>query len=158
MRCPYCGNPRTRVIDSRAADDGAAIRRRRRCENCGSRFTTFERRERVEVVVVKRDDTREPYERKKLDAGLHKACNKRDVSDETIEMAVEEIEEAIMKRQEREIPASVIGDLVMQKLKSIDEVAYLRFASVYKRFGNVSEFQKELGELMPYEQETRRPK
>lgn len=158
MRCPYCGNSRTRVIDSRAADDGAAIRRRRRCENCGSRFTTFERRERVEVVVVKRDDTREPYERKKLDAGLHKACNKRDVSDETIEMAVEEIEEAIMKRQEREIPASVIGDLVMQKLKSIDEVAYLRFASVYKRFGNVSEFQKELGELMPYEQETRRPK
>jgi len=153
MRCPYCGNPRTRVVDSRAADDGAAIRRRRRCEECGSRFTTFERRERVDVVVIKRDGTREPYERRKLSSGLHKACNKRNVSDEAIERAVEEIEDAVMKRQEREIQASVIGDLVMEKLRAIDEVAYLRFASVYKRFGDVSEFQKELGELIPYEVE-----
>lgn len=157
MRCPYCGNPRTKVIDSRATEDGAAIRRRRRCEVCGSRFTTFERRERVQVTVVKRDDTREPYAREKLAGGLRKACNKRNVPVEVIERAVDEIEEAIMKRQEREIPASVIGDLVMEKLKAIDEVAYLRFASVYKRFGNVSEFQKELGELMPYEDEIERP-
>lgn len=157
MRCPYCGNSRTKVIDSRAVDDGNAIRRRRRCESCGSRFTTFERREKVQVSVAKRDDTREPYERKKLSGGLHKACNKRGVPDEIIERAVDEIEDAIMKRQEREIPASVIGDLVMEKLKAIDEVAYLRFASVYKRFGDVSEFQKELGELMPSGDEIRRP-
>lgn len=154
MRCPYCGNSRTKVIDSRAAEDGNTIRRRRRCESCGSRFTTFERREKVQASVIKRDGTREPYERKKLSSGMHKACNKRDVPEEVIERAVDEIEEALLKRQEKEIPASLIGELVMEKLKAIDEVAYLRFASVYKRFDDVSEFQKELGELLPLDDDS----
>jgi transcriptional repressor NrdR len=147
MKCPYCGNLRTRVIDSRSVEEGGAIRRRRRCDRCGSRFTTFERREKVQVTIVKRDGSREPYERQKLAGGMYKACSKRNVPDQVIEKAIDEIEEAIMKRQEREIDASVVGDMVMEKLRQIDEVAYMRFASVYKRFGDVSEFGKELGEL-----------
>lgn len=148
MKCPYCDNPKTKVIDSRAVEGGAAIRRRRRCPSCGSRFTTFERREKVRMVVVKRNGVREPYKREKLATGMHKACNKRNVPAEVIESAVGEIEEEIMKRQEDEIEASEVGNMVMEKLRGIDEVAYLRFASVYKRFADVSEFQQELGELM----------
>jgi transcriptional repressor NrdR len=149
MKCPYCGNEKTKVIDSRAAEEGAAIRRRRHCAGCGSRFTTFERRERAGVVVVKRDGTREPYDREKLAAGLYKACSKREVPDSVIERSVSEIEEEITGRQEREIIASEIGDMVMERLRDIDEIAYLRFASVYKRFDDVSDFQKEMGELTP---------
>jgi transcriptional repressor NrdR len=149
MKCPYCGNPKTKVIDSRAAEEGASIRRRRHCTGCGSRFTTFERRERAGVVVVKRDGTREPYDREKLAAGLYKACSKREVPESVIERNVSEIEEEIMGRQEREIIASEIGDMVMERLRGIDEIAYLRFASVYKRFGDVSDFQKEMVELTP---------
>ncbi len=149
MKCPYCGNLKTKVIDSRAAEDGLAIRRRRHCTGCGSRFTTFERREKAGVVVIKRDGTREPYDREKLAAGLYKACSKREVPESVIERNVSEIEEEIMGRQEREIIASEIGDMVMARLRGIDEIAYLRFASVYKRFGDVSDFQKELGELTP---------
>ncbi|MDD5448346.1 MAG: transcriptional regulator NrdR [Actinomycetota bacterium] len=149
MKCPFCGNSKTKVIDSRSIDGGAAIRRRRRCSHCGSRFTTFERREKISVVVIKRNGEREPYERRKLAAGMYKACSKRNVSAEIIDRSINEIEERIMKTRGKEIKASEIGDMVMEKLKEIDEVAYLRFASVYKRFGNVREFQKELGELMP---------
>jgi len=149
MKCPYCGNLKTKVIDSRAAEDGAAIRRRRHCTGCGSRFTTFERREKAGVVLIKRDGTREPYDREKLAAGLYKACSKREVPESVIERNVSEIEEEIMGRQEREIIASEIGDMVMERLRGIDEIAYLRFASVYKRFGDVSDFQKEMGELTP---------
>ncbi len=149
MKCPYCGNPKTKVIDSRSADEGGAIRRRRHCTGCGSRFTTFERREKAAMVIVKRDGTREPFDREKLATGLYKACSKRDVPEAVVERAVNEIEEAVMKRQENEMPAYELGDMVMERLRNIDEIAYLRFASVYKRFDDVSEFQKELGELMP---------
>jgi transcriptional repressor NrdR len=118
---------------------------------CGSRFTTFERREKVQVVVVKRDRSTEPYSREKLATGMYKACNKRNVPAEVIESSVDQIEEAITRIPEKQISASEIGDMVMPRLRRIDEVAYLRFASVYKRFRDVSEFSKELGELMTEE-------
>lgn len=153
MKCPYCENPKTKVIDSRSVDEGYSIRRRRHCNACGSRFTTFERREKVGLVVVKRDGAREPYDRKKLSGGMHKACNKRNVQDAVIEKSIDEIEEVIMRSPGKEIKASEIGEMVMSRLRQLDEIAYLRFASVYKRFGDVSEFQKELGELMPEEPE-----
>lgn len=117
--------------------------------DCGSRFTTFERRERTGVIVLKRDGTREPYDRDKLSAGLYKACSKREVPAAVIEKAVDGIEGEVMKRLEREIQASELGDMVMERLREIDEVAYMRFASVYKRFDDVREFQAELGTLMP---------
>lgn len=122
---------------------------------CNSRFTTFERRESVATIVVKRDGSKEPYDREKLVTGMAKACNKRNVPEEVIDRNVGQIEEEILKRQEKEILASRIGDMVMDRLREIDEVAYLRFASVYKRFRDASEFHKELGELMT--EETDRP-
>ena len=149
MKCPYCGNQKTKVIDSRSAEEDKAIRRRRNCTSCGSRFTTFERREKAGMVVVKRDGTREPYDREKLSSGLSKACSKREVPDSVIEISVDEIEEEIIKSPEREISAPELGGMVMDRLRQIDEIAYMRFASVYKRFDDVSEFQKELGVLMP---------
>jgi transcriptional repressor NrdR len=149
MKCPYCESQKTKVIDSRAVDEGGAIRRRRCCPSCGSRFTTFERREKIEVVVVKRDGTRVPYNREKIATGFYKALSKRNVSEVAIESTVDEIEEELKRRQDKEVQASEIGDMVMDRLRGLDEVAYMRFASVYKNFGDVSEFQKELGELMP---------
>jgi transcriptional repressor NrdR len=151
MKCPFCDNPKTKVIDSRSIEDGYAIRRRRHCLKCGSRFTTFERREKVQVSVIKRDRSVEPYSREKLANGMYKACNKRNVPEKVIEKSLDQIEEAIMKAPDKEIAASEIGDMVMTHLRQIDEVAYLRFASVYKRFRDVSEFHKELGELMTKE-------
>jgi len=151
MKCPFCDNPKTKVIDSRSIEDGCGVRRRRHCLKCGSRFTTFERREKVQVVVVKRGGSTEPYSREKLATGMYKACNKRNVPAEMIESSVDRIEEAIMKTPEKEMSASEIGDMMMAHLRQIDEVAYLRFASVYKRFRDVSEFHKELGELMAEE-------
>jgi transcriptional repressor NrdR len=153
MKCPYCENQKTKVIDSRAAEDDAAIRRRRRCISCGSRFTTFERREKSGMVIVKREGTREPYDREKLALGFYKACSKREVPEPVIEKNIDEIEEEIMKRQDKEMGASELGDMVMERLRGIDEIAYLRFASVYKRFDDVSEFQRELGELIPEQPE-----
>jgi len=155
MKCPFCGNDKTKVIDSRAADEGSAIRRRRNCPACGMRFTTFERREKVQITVVKRDGVAEPYDRKKLSTGMYKACNKRNVPAELIEKSLDEIEEALIRRHDKEVPASEIGDMVMERLRKIDEVAYLRFASVYKRFRDVSEFHKELGEMMNEEANNR---
>jgi len=151
MKCPFCGNPKTKVIDSRSIEDGYGIRRRRHCMKCGSRFTTFERREKVQVVLTKSNGKTELYNREKLATGMYKACNKRNVPAEVIEGSVDRIEEAIMKAPEGKISASEIGDMVMAQLRQIDEVAYMRFASVYKRFRDVSEFNKELGELMPEE-------
>ena len=155
MNCPYCESKKTKVIDSRAVEDGGSIRRRRMCPECDSRFTTFERREKVDVVVLKRDGEREPYDRKKIYNGFFKALSKRNVPDSVIETNVDEIEDELKKRQDKDVPASEIGDMVMERLRRIDEIAYLRFASVYKRFGDVSEFQKELGELMPEQLEDR---
>lgn len=151
MKCPYCDNQKTKVIDSRAVEDGGVIRRRRRCEECSSRFTTFERRETVGLMVVKRDGVREAYSREKLELGFRKACSKRGIEADEIERSIARIEEQIMKEHGKDVSASVLGDMVMDKLRELDEIAYLRFASVYKRFGDVSEFQKELGELMPEE-------
>jgi transcriptional repressor NrdR len=151
VKCPFCGSNKTRVIDSRAVDEGGAIRRRRCCPACGSRFTTFERREKVDVVVLKRDGTREIYNRKKIATGFYKALSKRDIPETMIESTVDGIEDELKKRQDKEIAASEIGDMVMDRLRLLDEVAYMRFASVYKNFGDVSEFQRELGELMPEE-------
>ncbi|MBU4174794.1 MAG: transcriptional regulator NrdR [Actinobacteria bacterium] len=151
MKCPYCDNQKTKVIDSRAVEDGGVIRRRRRCEECDSRFTTFERRETVGLMVVKRDGVREAYSREKLELGFRKACSKRGVDTDEIERGIARIEEQVMKEHGKDVSASVLGDMVMEKLRELDEIAYLRFASVYKRFGDVSEFQKELGELMPEE-------
>lgn len=153
MKCPYCGKPKTKVIDSRSVEEESVTRRRRMCQECGSRFTTFERLERVRTTVVKRNGIREPYSRDKLASGMYKACNKRNVEPAVIEKAVDQIEEAITKLPEKEISASHIGDMVMEHLRRIDEVAYMRFASVYKRFANVSEFQQELGELLTEEME-----
>jgi transcriptional repressor NrdR len=155
MKCPYCENEKTKVIDSRAVDSGASIRRRRSCPACGSRFTTFERREKVDVVVLKRDGSHEVYDRQKIANGFYKALSKRNVAPAVIEGSIDEIEDELKRRQDKEVAASEIGDMVMERLRRIDEIAYLRFASVYKRFGDVSEFQKELGELMPDQVEDR---
>lgn len=155
MNCPYCESKKTKVIDSRAVEDGGSIRRRRMCPSCESRFTTFERREKVEVVVIKRDGAREVYDRQKIWNGFFKALSKRNVPESVIETNVDEIEDELKKKQDKVVPASEIGDMVMERLRRIDEIAYLRFASVYKRFGDVSEFQKELGELMPEQLEDR---
>lgn len=149
MKCPFCDNEKTRVIDSRAVEDGGAIRRRRSCPSCGTRFTTFERREKVDVMVMKRDGAREVYDRQKIATGFYKALSKRDVPESVIESTIEEIEDELKRRQNKEISASEIGDMVMERLRRLDEVAYMRFASVYKNFDDVSEFRRELGELMP---------
>ncbi|MDD5748686.1 MAG: transcriptional regulator NrdR [Actinomycetota bacterium] len=148
MKCPSCRSNKTKVIDSRSIEGGSAIRRRRLCEKCGTRFTTFERRGIYQVAVIKKDGRKVPYSREKLALGFYKACSKRDVPSEVIEKSVNEIEEEITSCPELEIKASAIGDMVMKKLRQIDEVAYMRFASVYKRFDDLSEFEKELGQLM----------
>lgn len=155
MNCPYCDSNKTKVIDSRAVDDGYSIRRRRCCPACDSRFTTFERREKIDVTVIKRDGTRVPYDRLKLATGFYKALSKRGVDEAVIESRIDEIEEDLKRRPDKSAEASEIGDMVMERLKTIDEIAYLRFASVYKRFGDVSEFQKEFDELMPDQLEDR---
>ncbi len=148
MKCPFCGLDNTRVIDSRPADDNSSIRRRRLCDECGKRFTTYERVEIMPLTVIKKDKTREPYDRSKMMSGILRACHKRPVSPRQISTMIDEIENQIFNREEKEIPTSVIGELVMDKLKSVDEVAYVRFASVYREFKDVSTFMEELGKLL----------
>lgn len=148
MKCPYCGNPDSKVIDSRGADNGQVIRRRRECKGCRRRFTTFERFEQFPVTVIKRNGDREPYKREKILVGLGKAFEKRPVTSQQIEDLAFEIEAELREEGNKEINASVIGMAVLRKLKEIDEVAYLRFASVYKDFKDISEFQSELGQLL----------
>ncbi|MFH1149914.1 MAG: transcriptional regulator NrdR [Actinomycetota bacterium] len=158
MKCPYCGNKKTKVIDSRSIEEGAAIRRRRHCLSCGRRFTTFERLPKVEVMVRKTDGTTlETYDREKLATGFYRATSKRDVPADLIEASVDRIEEEIMKRRDREITSAEIGRMVMERLKEIDEVAYIRFTSVYKRFDDISEFQRELGEFLPEQENSSTP-
>ena len=130
MKCPYCGNPDTRVIDSRPAEDGSSIRRRRSCDTCGKRFTTYEKVETIPLIVIKKDNNREQYDRGKIEKGILQACYKRPVPAEVIRKTVEQIETEIFNREEKEIPSKVIGEIVMHKLKDLDEVAYVRFASV----------------------------
>ena len=149
MKCPYCGNSDTRVIDSRPADDGDSIRRRRECDVCGKRFTTYEEVEHVPLVVVKKDGkTRQLFEKEKLLNSLLKACNKRPVPVSVLEKAVDEIESELLNCVDGEIISTQIGELAMQKLRQIDEIAYVRFASVYRQFKDVSTFMEEIQALL----------
>jgi len=140
MKCPFCQHPDSKVIDSRVGRDGASIRRRRECEVCQKRFTTYETVEETLPFIVKKDGRREPYDRAKVISGFQKACEKRPVSVEAIEQAVSDLEGQIMEMGEREIPASLLGEKVMAALKDLDDVAYVRFASVYRSFKDIGEF------------------
>jgi transcriptional repressor NrdR len=148
MRCPFCRHRGNRVVDSRLSADGGMIRRRRACSSCHKRFTTYERVEEQTPMVVKKDGRREPFDRNKIIAGLKRACEKRPVSMETIEQIVANIESAITEPGEREIQSSVIGSALMNELHKIDQVAYVRFASVYRSFKDIDEFMHELEDLI----------
>lgn len=148
MKCPYCSNTDTRVIDSRPADDGSSIRRRRCCDECGKRFTTYEKVETIPLQVIKKDNTRQQYDRSKIEDGVVSACYKRAIPTEAIQKTVEKIETEIFKREEKEIPTSVIGEIVMENLKELDEVAYVRFASVYREFKDVNTFMAEIKKIL----------
>lgn len=148
MKCPYCGNFDTRVIDSRPAEDGTSIRRRRSCDVCGKRFTTYEKVETIPLIIIKKDNNREQYDRKKIEGGVLRACYKRPVSAGQIQQTVEQIEKDIFNREEKEIPSSIIGEIVMDRLKELDAVAYVRFASVYREFKDVNTFMAELKKIL----------
>jgi transcriptional repressor NrdR len=156
MKCPFCNAADTRVIDSRPADDNASIRRRRQCETCGKRFTTYEKLETMPLMIVKKDNSREPYERSKIEAGIIRSCHKRPVSSEQISSLVDQIENALFGKEEREISSSVIGEMVMEKLKDLDPVAYVRFASVYREFKDVDTFMQELTKLLEHQERRKR--
>ena len=148
MKCPFCNKDNTRVIDSRPAEDNNAIRRRRMCDECGKRFTTYEKVEIIPIVVIKKDNTREQYDRAKIQAGILRACHKRPVSLEQINSLVDEAELEIFNREEKEISSAIIGEIVMDKLKDLDAVAYVRFASVYREFEDVNTFMNELKKIL----------
>ena len=147
MKCPYCGYSESKVIDSRPTDEGERIRRRRECLNCAKRFTTYEVIETVPVVVVKKDKSREAFDRNKLLNGLLRACEKRPVPLETLERIVDEIETLLQNSLDREVPSTLIGTYAMDKLKKVDEVAYVRFASVYREFKDINKFMDELNKI-----------
>ena len=148
MKCPFCNAADTKVIDSRPTDDNSSIRRRRQCETCGKRFTTYEKLETLPLMVIKKDGTREAYSRDKILQGIIRSCHKRPVSAEMINDMMNSIEAQIYSMEEREIQTSVIGELVMEKLKDVDQVAYVRFASVYREFKDVNTFMDEIGKLL----------
>ncbi|MBQ8944995.1 MAG: transcriptional regulator NrdR [Clostridia bacterium] len=148
MKCPFCGFEESKVIDSRPTDEGERIRRRRECISCGKRFTTYEIIESVPVIVVKKDKSREVFDRNKLFNGMLKSCEKRPVSLETLETAVNDIEAVLQNSLDREVTSDRIGELAMEKLKKIDEVAYVRFASVYRQFKDINTFMEELAKLL----------
>lgn len=148
MKCPYCGADDTKVIDSRPAEDNNAIRRRRQCEQCSKRFTTYEKVESIPLIVIKKGNIREPYDRGKIEAGILRSCHKRPVSYDQIVSTVEEVENAIFNMEQKEIQSEVIGELVMERLKALDQVAYVRFASVYREFKDVNTFMDELTKLL----------
>ena len=148
MKCLFCGHLESKVIDSRSADDGSSIRRRRECLKCGGRFTSYERVENIPLIVVKRDLTRQPFDREKLLNGLLRACEKRPVSIDQLEKVIDEVESVIHNSLAREVSSVQIGELVMDRLKQIDEVSYVRFASVYRQFNDVNSFMEELNKLL----------
>ena len=148
MKCPFCGEDDTRVIDSRPADDNTSIRRRRHCDKCQKRFTTYEKVETIPLIIIKKDNNRETYDRSKIEAGVLRACHKRPVSANQITRLIEEVETQIFNMEEKEISSSKIGELVMSKLKDIDAVAYVRFASVYREFKDVNTFMDELKKML----------
>ena len=148
MKCPFCGQPESKVIDSRPTDEGTRIRRRRECLECNRRFTTYEIVESLPIVVVKKDSSRELFDRDKLFNGMLRACQKRPVSLQELERAVDEIEAQLQNSLEREIPAARIGECAMEKLRDLDEIAYIRFASVYRQFKDIGSFHEEIQKLM----------
>ena len=148
MKCPFCNQENTRVIDSRPVPDNNSIRRRRQCDECGKRFTTYEKIETIPLTVIKKDQSREQYERRKIQDGITRACYKRPVPVEKIESVMDEIETEVFNREEKEIPSSLTGEIVMDKLKDLDAVAYVRFASVYREFKDVDTFMDELKKIM----------
>ena len=145
MKCPYCGNTDTRVIDSRPAEDGNSIRRRRCCDQCGKRFTTYEK---VETIVIKKDNTRQQYDRSKIESGILRACYKLPISTEQIQKTMDAIESEIFSKADAEIPTSTIGEIVMEQLKELHEVAYVRFASIYREFKDVNTFMAEIKKIL----------
>jgi transcriptional repressor NrdR len=148
MRCPFCNSKEDKVIDSRTTKDGTSIRRRRECLKCGKRFTTYERVEEIALMVVKKDGRREPFDSRKVKAGVLKACEKRPVGMEQVDRLVEEIEQTLMGSVDKEVTSEKVGALVMKKLRNLDEVAYVRFASVYRQFRDINEFMEELRRLL----------
>ena len=148
MKCPFCGEDNTRVIDSRPADDNSSIRRRRLCDVCRKRFTTYEKVETIPLVVIKKDNNREQYDRSKIEAGVLRACYKRPVSIHQINELVDSVENEIFNREEREISSKEIGEMVMERLKDLEAVAYVRFASVYREFKDVNTFMDELKKFL----------
>lgn len=148
MKCPFCGFEESKVIDSRPTDEGQRIRRRRECLNCGKRFTTYEIIESLPIIVIKKDKSRETFNRDKLMTGLLRACEKRPVSIDTLDNMIDEIETVLQNSLDREVSSEKIGELVMEKLKGIDEVAYVRFASVYRQFKDINTFMRELNKLL----------
>ena len=156
MKCPFCSYFESKVIDSRPTDEGQAIRRRRECIKCGKRFTTYEKIEEIPLIVVKKDGNRQSYDRNKLLNGIIKACEKRPVSMNTIEKIVDEIEKNLSNSLQREVKSEEIGEMVMNSLKDIDEVAYVRFASVYRQFKDLNSFMEELKKILDEGNENRR--
>ena len=148
MKCPFCGYEESKVIDSRPTDEGQRIRRRRECLNCAKRFTTYEIIESLPIIVIKKDKSREAFNRDKLMTGLLRACEKRPVSIDTLDTLIDEIETTLQNSLDREVSSEKIGELVMEKLKKIDEVAYVRFASVYRQFKDIGTFMTELNKLL----------
>ncbi len=148
MKCPFCSSDNTRVIDSRPADENNSIRRRRMCDDCGKRFTTYEKVETIPLIVIKKDNVREQYDRSKIEGGILRACHKRPVSVDTITKIVDEVETEIFSSEEKEVSSDRIGEIVMEKLKDVDAVAYVRFASVYREFKDVETFLDELNKML----------
>ncbi|MCC8168166.1 MAG: transcriptional regulator NrdR [Clostridiales bacterium] len=148
MKCPYCSIDNNHVIDSRSSEDKTAIRRRRECDECGKRFTTYEKVETIPLIIVKKDNNREQYDRSKIEAGILRACHKRPISASQITQLVDDVENDLFRRGEREIHSSVIGELLMNHLKDLDPVAYVRFASVYREFKDVNTFMSELKKML----------
>ncbi|HIT73784.1 transcriptional regulator NrdR [Tyzzerella sp. An114] len=148
MKCPFCNNPDTKVVDSRSQEENSAIRRRRVCEKCGKRFTTYERVDTIPITVIKSDNTREIFDKNKLINGMMKSCNKRPVTMNQIEAIADDIENTVMNRLEKEVDSKELGNMVMDRLKEVDEVAYVRFASVYRQFKDINTFMDELEKLL----------
>lgn len=148
MKCPFCSSENTRVIDSRPADDNNSIRRRRMCDECGKRFTTYEKVETIPLIVIKKDNNREQYDRSKIEAGVLRACHKRPISANDINKLIDDVETEIFAHEEKEIPSDEIGEIVMDKIKDLDDVAYVRFASVYREFKDVNTFMSELKKML----------
>ena len=148
MKCPFCGHENTRVIDSRPAEENNSIRRRRVCDECDKRFTTYEKVETIPLIIIKKDNNRETYDRSKIEAGVLRACHKRPISAGQIERLGDDVETEVFKREEKEISSETIGEYVMEKLKGLDMVAYVRFASVYREFKDVNTFMDELKKVL----------